>query len=179
MMDVQLFCTINNNLTLLVCSQMTFGTETKLKCFSSSAHLSEFLASFSKSSSWASVSFKSYRKWDKILLLILSNFNCFAERLNPLDTDNRFLTFRTHRNPKLGCINLTISSRISNVLISPSNRSLRSMYWTCGDKNWTKTGFWRIMPQSNRKKKKIHDRAVFFLVSCIGFFLLLKVENSW
>lgn len=83
MMDVQLFCTINNNLTLLVCSQMTFGTETKLKCFSSSAHLSEFLASFSKSSSWASVSFKSYRKWDKILLLILSNFNCFAERLTP------------------------------------------------------------------------------------------------
>lgn len=47
-------------LTLLVCSQNTLGTTTKLKCFSSSAHLSEFLASFSKSSSWASVPFRSY-----------------------------------------------------------------------------------------------------------------------
>lgn len=43
------------------------------------------------------------------------------------------LTFRTHRNPKLGCINLTMSRRISKVLMSPSNRSLRSMYCTCGD----------------------------------------------
>lgn len=43
------------------------------------------------------------------------------------------LTFRTHRNPKLGCINLMISRRISKVLMSPSNRSLRSMYCTCGD----------------------------------------------
>lgn len=39
------------NLTLLVCSQNTLGTTMKLKCFSSLAHLSEFLASFSKSSS--------------------------------------------------------------------------------------------------------------------------------
>lgn len=49
--DVQLFRTAITNLTLLVCSQKTLGTQTKSKCFRSSAHLSEFLASFSKSSS--------------------------------------------------------------------------------------------------------------------------------
>lgn len=43
-------------------------------------------------------------------------------------------TFRTHRNPKLGCMSLMTSSRISRVLMSPSNRSLRSMYCTCGDR---------------------------------------------
>lgn len=46
---------------------------------------------------------------------------------------HHFLTLRTHLNPKLGCMNLTISNRISNVRISPSNRSLRSMYCTCVD----------------------------------------------
>lgn len=53
--------TTGSNLTLLVCSQNTLGTTTKWKCFSSSAHLSEFLASFSKSSSWARVAFRSCR----------------------------------------------------------------------------------------------------------------------
>lgn len=45
------FLPLGGALTLLVCSQKTLGTTTNLKCFSSSAHLSEFLASFSKSSS--------------------------------------------------------------------------------------------------------------------------------
>lgn len=61
--EVYLCGTINDNiLTLLVSSQKTLGTVTKLKCFSSSAHRSEFLASFSKSSSWANVPFKSCKK---------------------------------------------------------------------------------------------------------------------
>lgn len=52
-------------LTLLVKSQKTLGTTTNLKCFSSSAQRSEFLPSFSKSSSWANVPFKSYEHYWK------------------------------------------------------------------------------------------------------------------
>lgn len=78
---------INNNiLTLLVSSQKTLGTVTKLKCFSSSAHLSEFLASFSKSSSWANVPFKSYIKSKEILILTLSKLSCSVRHLPPLHT---------------------------------------------------------------------------------------------
>lgn len=66
-MEAQLLCSTSHNFTLLVCSQKTLGTTTNLKCFSSSAHLSEFLASFSKSSSWANVPFKSCRHWIKLV----------------------------------------------------------------------------------------------------------------
>lgn len=52
-------------LTLLVKSQNTLGTTTNVKCFSSSAQRSEFLPSFSKSSSWANVPFKSYKHCEK------------------------------------------------------------------------------------------------------------------
>lgn len=132
-LKVQIFCAITNNLTLLVCSQKTLGITTNLKCFSSCAHLSEFLASFSKSNSWANVPFKSCRNYN-----INTRRNIFLLEIYSKEYDY-ILTLRTQRNPKLGCMNLTISSRISSALISPSNRSLRSMYCTCGGQNLTQT----------------------------------------
>lgn len=66
--------------------------------------------------------------------VILGCFFCYKTivvRVSCAACRNLIQTFRTQRKPKLGCISFTISNRISNVLMSPSNRSLRSMYCTC------------------------------------------------